>query len=233
MKNLRLILALWRFWLAVILGLFLLGLLNHYLPPQHNPAKPLYLSDPIGTATFGKLRRARRSGRTCLQIMERSDLEYARLEDQETGPGCGLKDAVSISRLGVSYSQPLAMSCGMAASISIWEKHSVLPLAEQLLDSPVIEIVSYGTYVCRNISGSRRRSEHSTADAIDIAAFRLMDGREISVLDHWGLDTPEGAFLKRVHQSACRIFNVTLGPDYNEAHADHFHLDIGSRHSCR
>jgi hypothetical protein len=26
---------------------------------------------------------------------------------------------------------------------------------------------------------------------------------------------------------------VTLGPDYNEDHANHFHLDVGGQHACR
>jgi hypothetical protein len=32
-------------------------------------------------------------------------------------------------------------------------------------------------------------------------------------------------FLKSVHKSACRIFGTTLGPEANEAHRNHFHVD--------
>ncbi|MBU2089188.1 MAG: extensin family protein, partial [Alphaproteobacteria bacterium] len=33
--------------------------------------------------------------------------------------------------------------------------------------------------------------------------------------------------------SACRYFNTVLGPEYNTAHADHFHLDLGKSRICR
>ncbi|MBP6581207.1 MAG: extensin family protein, partial [Sphingorhabdus sp.] len=28
------------------------------------------------------------------------------------------------------------------------------------------------------------------------------------------------------HQSACKRFGTVLGPDYNSAHANHFHFDM-------
>ena len=71
------------------------------------------------------------------------------------------------------------------------------------------------------------------ANAVDIAAFKLADGRIVDVKSNWGTDTPEGKFLKKMHSGACRLFSVTLGPDYNAAHADHFHFDMGSGDLCR
>jgi len=41
--------------------------------------------------------------------------------------------------------------------------------------------------------------------------------------------TPEGAFLHRLHKGACGIFSTVLGPEANEAHRDHFHLDLALR----
>jgi hypothetical protein len=37
------------------------------------------------------------------------------------------------------------------------------------------------------------------------------------------------AFLRGVHADACKIFGTVLGPEANEAHKDHFHLDMKSR----
>ena len=48
---------------------------------------------------------------------------------------------------------------------------------------------------------------------------------------HWRGDGAEARFLKAVHGRACRYFRVVLGPDYNEAHRDHFHLDRGTLHA--
>ncbi|MFN4225017.1 MAG: extensin family protein [Hyphomonas sp.] len=36
-----------------------------------------------------------------------------------------------------------------------------------------------------------------------------------------------------MHKGACRLFSVTLGPDYDAAHADHFHMDMGPQRACR
>ena len=41
--------------------------------------------------------------------------------------------------------------------------------------------------------------------------------------------TPASVFLRGVHQSACRIFGTTLGPEANEAHRNHFHIDMFPR----
>jgi len=43
--------------------------------------------------------------------------------------------------------------------------------------------------------------------------------------------TKEAAFLKRLHGGSCRVFATVLGPEANEAHRDHFHLDMKVRSS--
>ena len=83
-----------------------------------------------------------------------------------------------------------------------------------------------GSYACRNIAGTGRRSAHSRAEAIDVSAFILTDGRRVSVLNDWDHGSAEDRqFLRTVHRSACRRFATVLGPDYNAAHRNHFHLE--------
>ena len=41
----------------------------------------------------------------------------------------------------------------------------------------------------------------------------------------------EQVFLHKVHDAACPIFGTILGPESNEAHRDHFHLDMRARRS--
>ncbi len=77
------------------------------------------------------------------------------------------------------------------------------------------------------------RSQHAYANAADIAGFTLADGRHIDILTHWGAGTAEGRFLRQAHAAACRYFRAVLGPAYNAAHRDHFHLDRGPFSSCR
>ena len=90
-------------------------------------------------------------------------------------------------------------------------------------------------YSCRNVYGktSGKLSRHANGLAIDVPVFRLSDGREIEVRKFWRTATPEGRFLAAAHVSACRWFNTVLGPDYNSAHRDHFHVDIGPTGICK
>ena len=39
----------------------------------------------------------------------------------------------------------------------------------------------------------------------------------------------QSAFIKDVHDEACEVFGTTLGPAANEAHKNHFHLDMKAR----
>jgi hypothetical protein len=41
--------------------------------------------------------------------------------------------------------------------------------------------------------------------------------------------TPTARFLHETHAAACRIFGTTLGPEANEAHRNHFHVDMAER----
>ena len=64
----------------------------------------------------------------------------------------------------------------------------------------------------------------------------LEDGRKVSVLADWDGTGPRAAkgrsFLKQVRDGACRVFSTVLTPDYNDAHADHLHLDGAERGLC-
>jgi len=55
----------------------------------------------------------------------------------------------------------------------------------------------------------------------------------ISVKTGWQGKADEKRFLRRARKAACKVFNVTLSPDYNAAHADHFHFDMGPTKACR
>ena len=45
----------------------------------------------------------------------------------------------------------------------------------------------------------------------------------------WKIRSGEARFLRRVRDGACDLFSTVLSPDYNSAHADHFHLDQAER----
>ncbi len=80
---------------------------------------------------------------------------------------------------------------------------------------------------------SGRPSEHAAANALDVAAFRLRDGERILIERDWSDDGDKGRFLRRAFEGACDVFGTALGPDYNAAHANHFHLGMRGRGFCR
>ncbi len=41
--------------------------------------------------------------------------------------------------------------------------------------------------------------------------------------------TPKARFLRDVHKRACKIFGTVLGPEANNAHRNHFHVDLAPR----
>src|SRR3546814_14839399 len=96
--------------------------------------------------------------------------------------------------------------------------------------------LTFGTYACRAVVGvaSNRLSGHAIANAVDISAFVLADGRRISVLDDWSSSDPQiRAFMRVIHTSACKRFGTVLSHDYNSATRHHLHLEDAVAHFCR
>ena len=121
------------------------------------------------------------------------------------------------------------VTCPLAAAWVLFERHTLQPAASRHFGVPVRSTRHLGTYACRNVyhRPAGRRSEHATANAIDVSGFVLADGREVSLARHWSGSGPEAAFLREVRDGACRWFRAVLGPDHNAEHRDHFHLDRG------
>lgn len=195
--------------------------------PEHNPWAPLDLRDPRGWATEAKLGALRTDPDECRATLARSEVAFASLA--ATGEGeCRREDRVTLADTALSPGDA-QMTCAVAAGLSLWIEKDVQPLAENVLGSRVARIEQLGTYTCRRVYGAPtgRWSEHATGNAIDIAAFVLADGRRISVLEDWAEEGEDGAFLRAVRDAACQSFGTVLSPDYNTAHADHFHFDQG------
>ena len=142
-----------------------------------------------------------------------------------------------LSTVGTVKASYDKVTCEAAVALALWFEHDVQPVAQEMFGQRVASIQSFGSYSCRNIIGNSQwknwRSEHATANAVDVGAFNLADGRRISVAQHWKGDGVEARFLRAVHGRACRYFRVAIGPDYNEAHHDHFHLDRGTLARCK
>lgn len=176
--------------------------------------------------------------RQCLSQLGAQHASFTPLADQYFGSGCSNIGTVRLAALQGDVT-PFALTnlgpvtCSMATGFSAWARFGVDRAAQAILGSRLSRIETFGSYNCRNVAGTNKRSGHATANAIDIAAFVLEDGHRISVLDDWSNGTPaERRFLRVVHDSACKRFGTTLGPDYNEAHRNHFHLEADAGNFC-
>ena len=219
-----------------ILCVLLIGLLCYatyiHTPEAYKPWVPIDLKDDINFVTSFKISPLKSDFELCQKALSTIDADYTALLDRQAGE-CELDSQINLEKSLYPYSAPVRARCAVIASLILWEDKVVARAADAYLDSDVARIRHYGTFSCRNIQGSSRRSQHASANAIDIAAFTLENGQTISVLRDWGKDTAEGRFLEAVRDGACGVFSSVLGPEYNDLHADHFHLDLGPYQICR
>jgi hypothetical protein len=75
-------------------------------------------------------------------------------------------------------------------------------------------------------------SEHAFGNALDVMAFILADGREISVEKGWRGNSAEQDFLREAFIGACRYFTTVLAPGSDVFHYNHLHIDL-ARHDPR
>jgi hypothetical protein len=180
--------------------------------------------------------RADKRTELCHADLRREEIGFRVLPDRSFAGGCSALGAVQLTEIGTPVANLGAMTCPTARQFARWTREAVQPAAQQWLDMPVKRIESMGTYSCRPVNGQAgaKLSEHGRANAVDIGAFVLEDGRRITVAEHWnGEDEKARKFLRAVHQAGCRRFGVTLGPDANGYHRDHLHFDMGAGPYCR
>lgn len=181
-----------------------------------------------------KLARLRDHPQQCRTVLRLAGIAFTPLKDADAPPGCSRRNLVALDKSASPYNAPVRVNCALAAALAIWERDVVLPAARTHLNSEIARIEHLGAYACRNVRGSNSRiSQHASANAIDISAFRLKDGRRVSVAADWQGDTPEARFLQAVRTGSCGIFRAVLSSDYNRLHKDHFHLDLGPYRICR
>lgn len=207
------------------------------LPEGRKPWGEADLEEPgIHIFTSAHLLALRDNPDACLAALDGSDMEFTLADPSPSQtPACHWQAGVVVERSNIDYANPApdVASCALAASLYVWEREVVQPAALAYLGAEVDEILHFGTYSCRRVNGAQSGnwSEHAGANAIDVAGFRLTDGRVIDVTD-WNDGDEKSAFLREVRDGSCDLFTGVLGPDYNAAHHDHFHLDMGRWGMC-
>jgi len=231
MRLARLLKILLAVSLALFAGLLLWGYARSH--PEDLPWTELDLTQPVGAFTGRKLTGV--GGQKCRALLGRAGVRYTALPPRDIGDQCGYDDAVRFRPGGavrIAFApRDVGTSCSVAAALALWEWHVVQPAALEHFGGQVAAIDHFGSYSFRRMYSRSEGawSEHATANAIDIAGFRLEDGTRISVLADWQTEGPRAAFLRDVRNGACKLFATVLSPDYNAAHRDHLHLDQAER----
>lgn len=173
----------------------------------------------------------------CLRERQVTPSAYMSRAAPIDGPGaCGISYPFKVAAFGggtVGLSRQVTLGCPIIPRIDGWIDDVVQPAAQLYFGVAVAEVRS-GTYSCRPRNNQRgaKLSEHSFGNAIDIMAFRLADGREVTILKGWRGSPEEQGFLREVFTGACEHFTTVLGPGADAFHYDHLHLDL-ARHDPR
>lgn len=170
--------------------------------------------------------------------------------DWEVGPdSAGVDDPIRLTlpANGMSYryvsnTDPRSVFTVVHCELAV----SLARAAPMLRARGVVEVADIGVYNYRCIGGGTPPdcpngiSQHAYAKAIDIAGLTIEDGTFYSVNDDWVIDPdPEDTCLAPtepgadtfLHQTICElkqagVWNIVLTPNYNDAHRNHFHVDL-------
>ena len=206
------------------------------LPDAWHPFRPLDITHEITPLTQYKLREALLSGEACMATLA-TGAEFLRMPDFTSSDVCHIRDRIELrSVVGVQVA-PVETRCQTALRLAMWTEHGIKPAAEAHFARELTRIRHNSSYSCRAIrttsGNSNRMSTHATAESIDISGVELSDGRRLSLIEGWSANDERSAFFKEIRDSACSWFRVTLGPEYNRLHADHFHLQHTGWGLCR
>ncbi len=219
-------------FLAVIAAAIYIAAKTDIIPPSYNPLALMNPDEPPNLMTGTKLWLIEGNTEACLDALRRSKAMFkvVPVHTETFRPGCELFDTVIVAKFSRARIEPEEMRCDVALRLYLLERHDIQPLARRHFGKEVSELLDFGSYSCRNIAGSRHLSEHATANAYDLAGFRLSDGKMVTVKQGW--NGAAGTFLRDLRIRSCLLFNMVLSPDYNADHADHFHFDMGLWRGC-
>ncbi len=133
----------------------------------------------------------------------------------------------------IVYDPSPLLTCPMALALASFER-IVQEQATAIYASPVVRGDQLGTYNCREMAAFPSWvSEHSYANAIDLARFTLRSGVTIDVQRDFdkGAGPPArkaGMFLRTISRRAYDedVFSHVLTPFFDDNHRNHFHVDL-------
>jgi hypothetical protein len=168
----------------------------------------------------------------CRQALTEAIAIAPSIPDIHGAGGCGGEDLVRLEAIVlpdqrlVSVKPAAILRCAMASELADWVRTDIAPLAVSL-GSTISDLDNFDSFECRgrNRIVGARLSEHGRANALDVRALRLANGRSISLTDR----TVPRDVRETVLHSVCKRFSTVLGPSSDWYHEDHIHLDLMER----
>jgi hypothetical protein len=199
-------------------------------PAPGKPAKPPAPGKPAKPAAPGKPAKPDPLG-PCTAALTARKVAWK----PASRPGIAHAVEITGSLGGVTLSSPsgpLVIDCSLAVSLD--------EAGRYLRDAGIGAAMFSSAYSRRNVRGTNRPSKHSFGLAIDVHAFSGPELGTIHVdrdyeqglgdaVDCLGRPLTEGgAVLKLLQCQLVRsgLFRVVLSPDFDDAHHDHFHLEV-------
>lgn len=168
----------------------------------------------------------------CRQALTEAIAIAPSIPDIHGAGGCGGEDLVRLEAIVlpdqrlVSVKPAAILRCAMASELADWIRTDIAPLAVSL-GSTISDLDNFDSFECRgrNRIVGARLSEHGRANALDVRALKLANGRSIALTDR----TVPRDVRETVLHSVCARFSTVLGPSSDWYHEDHIHLDLMER----
>jgi hypothetical protein len=188
---------------------------------------------------------AREDGVACRDELAAAGVKFQKLPEKKEvdASGCGIPHGVVVLRgpTGIQYSPPITVDCTLARALASVER-IVQEEAEAHLGSRIVKIGDLGGFACRtrNSRKGAALSAHAFGSAVDLSSFYPAKGPPAIIARDYA-ESPRTSdarearrrFLHAVYGRLRRHeadLTYVVGPDFNAAHRDHFHLDRGGWH---
>ena len=147
---------------------------------------------------------------------------------------CPINDPVRLHSIEtpsgiVNFPEGPVFNCHFARQFALWISDTGSAVVLAKMNKRLERVATGPGYDCRHRNGdsSGKMSEHATGGAVDITTITLAGGTTLRMADAIDPDAPSYAVLRALRTTACGYFTTVLGPGANEAHKEHYHLDLG------
>ncbi len=202
--------------------------------PQPRPAvDPEARPEPAPPVRQAKPAFDLAAAKRCEGELRKLNARFSVVEPLEENDQCGWPRPLKLTALArdLKIVGDIMVRCELALALARWAKDVVAPSAELHLQTKPSAVRIGTSYQCRrrNNAGTGKLSEHAFANGVDVMGIDIADGQKVDFADRRGTSDAERAFQAAIRGGACAYFTTVIGPMTNEAHADHFHLDLAVR----